>query len=265
MSMFALFVLLAGSPTMPQSPAAELYQAAWTGQAAVVRSALARGADADLRLDEDGTSPLYMASLAGHEAVLDVLIEAGANVDIATSGGETPIIAASKYGFTRIAAKLIEAGADVNAADQHGRTAIVWASWGENAALERLLMASGSDGSSISDPFEDSVPIDRFEKDPQLTKTGKIKMPRALKDEAVTGTVTLRVIVDRKGKPLSVDLVEGIHDELDENILKAAKKWRFNPGEVQGKPVVSQLNAVIEFVPANQAGQIMTLTKRWRN
>ncbi len=251
-------------PSVAQNSGADLYRAAWSGQPAVVRSALARGAEVDLRA-EDGSTPLFIASLAGHDAVVDILIEAGADVNGVSEGGEAPIVVASKYGFTNVAATLIEAGADVNATDEHGRTAYTWARWGENAELERLLMASGSDGSGVSNPFEDSVPVDRFEENPQLRKTGKIKMPKALKGETVTGKVMLRVIIDEKGKPLSIELLEGLHDELDANIVKSAEKWRFNPGEIQGRPVVAQVNAVIEFFPANQEGKIMTSSKRWRN
>jgi len=61
------------------------------------------------------------------------------------------------------------------------------------------------------------------------------------------GTLRLRIVVGRKGHPLSIDLVEGVHDELDANALKAAKKWKFDPGEVQKKPVDGVVTVNIEY------------------
>lgn len=76
-----------------------------------------------------------LASLAGHENVIDILLEGGADPNLANEAGETALILASKYGFNTIAADLIEAGADVNGQDSSGRTAWTWASWGENTSL----------------------------------------------------------------------------------------------------------------------------------
>jgi len=263
--LFATFCLTVSYGVSAQNLASSLMQAAWSGQAAAVRSALASGrVDVDVE-NNDGTTPLFMASLAGHEAVVDILVAASADVNKASAEGETPMIVASKYGFTAVAIQLIEAGGDVNAEDVSGRTAWTWAHWGENEELKRLLKASGSDGSGEVDPFENGAPVDRFEKNPVLRKVGKIKMPKALKDEVVRGTVRIRMIVDRDGRPGSFELLEGIHDELDANALKSAAKWRFHPGEIQGRKVVGQVVAAVEYDPADQEGNVMIWTTRWRN
>ena len=214
-----------------------LIQGAWSGQAMAVQSVLPTGrVDID-STTVDGDTPLMLASLAGHESVVDILLEAGADPNLTNESGETALILASKYGFTAVAASVIEAGADVNARDSSRRNALTWVNWGETDSTVQLLQASGSDGTGKKDPFDRGTPVHRFERTPEMTKYKELKMPKALKKTDFVGKLEMRVVVDRSGKLKSVELVEGMHDELDENILDAAKKWRFQPGEIQGKPL----------------------------
>jgi ankyrin repeat protein len=63
---------------------------------------------------KDGASPLYMASQEGHSDVVDILLEAGADVHQATTeSGDVPL---------GIAAILIQAGADVHQLQGHTET-----------------------------------------------------------------------------------------------------------------------------------------------
>lgn len=267
MARFLLWVFAIGFAEwgLAQNLTDSLIQGAWSGQALAVRSAIATGrVDVDVTTPE-GDTPLMLASLAGHENVIDILLEAGADPKLANEAGETPLILASKYGFNAVAAKLIEAGADVNAQDESGRTAWTWASWGENEALLSLLKASGADDSGKADPFEDGAPIDRFETRPKMTKYKEPKLPKELRESGVDGTIQMRVVIDRDGKLQSVELIEGVHDELDKNVLEATKKWRYDPGEIQGKPVESVVNILVEYTSGDSEARVTTRTRRWRN
>jgi protein TonB len=62
------------------------------------------------------------------------------------------------------------------------------------------------------------------------------------------GTVVVSLTVDATGKPQDVrvsrSLAEGVSKKLrsialsmDENVVKAVKEYRFEPAELQGKPV----------------------------
>jgi TonB family protein len=249
-----------------QNAADALIQGAWSGQGFVVRSSLESGrVDVDVKTPE-GNTPLMLASLAGHQDVVHILLEAEADPNSANEDGESPLILASKYGFTDVAAALIEAGADANVKDTSGRSPWTWASWGENARLVKLLKASGADGSGKADPFDDGKPIDRFETSPKLTKYKAPEMPKDFRKTGLDGTLRLRLVVDRDGKPTSVELVEGLQDELDANALKAAKKWKFEAGEIQNKAVLGEVTATIDYRQAgDREGKVMVWTERWRN
>lgn len=204
---------------------ASYLEGARTGQIVAVRSALQSGrVDVDFAFEEDGMTALMYASLAGHDAVVDAILEAGAQVDLANNEGETALILASKYGFTDVAARLIEAGADPNVRDASERTAWTWARWGENARLLSLLEASGTDPGGKTDPFDPGAPVDRYEKLPAMTRYGAPKVPDELEKRPVDGTLTIQLVVTRDGRPAEIELIGGLHEELDENALEAAEE-----------------------------------------
>jgi len=70
----------------------------------------------------NGWTPLHMAAQAGHEAVAQVLLAAGADKDAKDRGGLTPLHRAAICGHKAVARVLLAAGADKNAMDKQGRT-----------------------------------------------------------------------------------------------------------------------------------------------
>lgn len=269
MSTVTPMTLLAGTLAITsQAPDLRLsyLEGARTGQIIAVRSALQSGrVQVDFAFD-DGNTALMYASLAGHEAVVDTILAAGADVHRANQKGETALILASMYGFTGIAAKLIDAGADPNTKDASERTAWTWAHWGENRALLLLLEASGAKGAGKTDPFDPGAPVERYEKTPQMTRYRAPKVPEDLKKKPVDGSLKLRLVVKRDGRPTDIELVEGFHQELDKNAVDAATRWKFEPGEIQGKPVDGIVEVSIRYLRGGDPdGAATTSTRRWRS
>jgi len=97
-----------------------LMLASAAGHEAVVRLLLERGADASL-LDADHRSALSLAARAGHLAVVRRLIEAGAPLDPVDDQQRTPLHAAIAAGHPEAALALIDAGADVTTAARRSR------------------------------------------------------------------------------------------------------------------------------------------------
>ena len=90
------------------------------------------GAGADVNKAGHGDIPLTAAAKAGHDNIIATLIGAGADVNKADDTGTTPLIAAARprKGHDNIVATLIGAGADVNKADDTGTTSLIAAAGG---------------------------------------------------------------------------------------------------------------------------------------
>jgi ankyrin repeat protein len=76
-------------------PLAEIIQACEDGDTAKVLDLLAGNPDLANFQDENGLTPLIMASLQGHQEVLDRLLAHGAHVDMPEYDGWTPLMFAA--------------------------------------------------------------------------------------------------------------------------------------------------------------------------
>jgi len=119
-------------------------------------TALGRSADVARLLDAgaalegrstDGFTPLQYAAFFGHEAVVRLLVERGADVNAAADNPMKvqPLHSAAAIGSVDICRRLLEAGADANGQQQAGYTALMSAALHGNEALVRLLLEHGAD------------------------------------------------------------------------------------------------------------------------
>ncbi|PWA45761.1 ankyrin repeat family protein [Artemisia annua] len=116
-----------------------LVWAAGHAQQEAVKLLLKHKADPNIETD-DGVTPLLSTVAAGSLPCLELLIEAGANVNI-TAGGATPLHVAADIGNTELITRLIKAKADPNVTDEEeGLTPVQMAAGrGNKAAVEILL------------------------------------------------------------------------------------------------------------------------------
>jgi TonB family protein len=63
----------------------------------------------------------------------------------------------------------------------------------------------------------------------------------------VQGTVVLEVVVTYKGHPSQIRVVHSLDPELDEQAVKAAAEWRFEPGRLAGTPVDVLVTIQLDF------------------
>lgn len=97
--------------------------------------------------DARGRSALHEAAAAGHAAICQALLEAGADADPRDGEGRTPLLDAARSGTQATLEVLLAAGADAGACDASGANALHLACAAEapSPALVQLLLAQGVD------------------------------------------------------------------------------------------------------------------------
>ncbi len=134
-----------------------LIQAAAAGHLAVVRELLSKGADpnrtdraSSRRFPEIPRSPLGAASLFGDFEIVRLLLQSGAEVELAPRGDGTPLMWAAGAGHEAVAAQLLEAGADPNRIIRGDGTALIAAAGGGHQGVVEQLLDAGADPSLSS-------------------------------------------------------------------------------------------------------------------
>ena len=133
-------------------PDNELTIAARSGKAATVRTLLeSSAATVDERCGEFGEFALMHAATLGHTAIVLMLLEASASVDLLCNKGRTALMWAARNGHTAVVLALLQASASVDllcngpAGFSGGCTALMWAARnGHTAVVLALLQASSS-------------------------------------------------------------------------------------------------------------------------
>ena len=113
-----------------------LYLACQRGHESIVQLLLNKGADVNLCNDK-GLSPLYVACQTGHESIVQILLNSGADKNVCNENGLSPLYVASRNGKESIVQLLLNNGADVNLCNENGLSPLyVACQYGHNSIVQ---------------------------------------------------------------------------------------------------------------------------------
>ena len=123
----------------------DFFDSASNGNVSDVKKHLDEGVRVDSQ-DENGNTALILASWKGHEAVCELLITRGCNVDKQSrKDGDTALIRAAAFGHEAVCELLITRGCNVNMQDKTGGTALIWAAENDEIPVVISLIKAGCD------------------------------------------------------------------------------------------------------------------------
>lgn len=134
------------APVAKRAPGKDeaLLRRAEDGDLKAVQALLLGGASPEAQ-DPAGFTPLMLAVIHGHPAIVDSLIAGGGRVNVQNRAGLTPLMLAAINNHSPVLRTLIDHGADMNARTRAGWTALTYAAWRGHAHIVRVLLARGSD------------------------------------------------------------------------------------------------------------------------
>eukprot|EP00118_Oscarella_pearsei_P021922 m.249626 g.249626 ORF g.249626 m.249626 type:complete len:1164 (+) comp40306_c0_seq20:82-3573(+) len=109
----------------------------------VTRELLKYGADPDAA-DQDGCTPVHVASRRNNSSALTALSEAGADINATDKEGNTPLLVALDRKFENISEELVDKGAKVTGSNRSGLTALHYACRNGYGRLTQKLVAEGA-------------------------------------------------------------------------------------------------------------------------
>jgi ankyrin repeat protein len=97
--------------------------------------------------DNGGITPLCDAISMNDDAIVKLLMDAGADIQKSTQ----PLVwlAVQQHGWTNIVAPLLDEGADIDARDEEGRTALMKCAWRNDPETATLLLDKGANASLV--------------------------------------------------------------------------------------------------------------------
>ncbi len=156
LSCFVALLVWVNAPLVAAGP---LGNAAKTGDVEKINRLLDEGADAN----ESGlATPLFYAIKNDHSDAARVLINRGADVNLASTWG-TPLHEAAKRGNAEAVALLLEKGADHTVTASHGMTPLHSAAMGGSVEATQYLIAHGADVNVLTRFGEPPYPLREVE------------------------------------------------------------------------------------------------------
>jgi periplasmic protein TonB len=89
--------------------------------------------------------------------------------------------------------------------------------------------------------------VTKVDEPPAPVRTVAPKYPDQLKQDGVSGVVTVTMVLNEKGEVLAAEVVKTTHDAFSEPALDAIRRWRFKPGKNGGVAVKVKVTIPLRF------------------
>ncbi|NP_001258321.1 ankyrin repeat family A protein 2 isoform f [Mus musculus] len=109
--------------------------------------------------DEEGFTPLMWAAAHGQIAVVEFLLQNGADPQLLGKGRESALSLACSKGYTDIVKMLLDCGVDVNEYDWNGGTPLLYAVHGNHVKCVKMLLENGADPTIETDSGYNSMDL----------------------------------------------------------------------------------------------------------
>ncbi|KAG7238989.1 hypothetical protein INR49_030254 [Caranx melampygus] len=128
-----------------------IHQLAAQGEVSQVAAHLSKDSSLLSKQDERGFTPLMWAAAFGEKAMVDFLLEKGADPKTIARERESALTLASSGGYVDIVESLLRHGVDINTYDWNGGTPLLYAVRGNHIKCVEALLAKGADMTIESD------------------------------------------------------------------------------------------------------------------
>jgi ankyrin repeat protein len=119
--------------------------AAENGHKAVVELLLEKGAEIEAKDSYHSQTALLWAARNGYEAVVELLLKKGAEIEVKDHIGQTALLLAARNGYEAVVELLLEKGAEIEAKDKYSQTALLLAARNGYEAVVELLLKKGAE------------------------------------------------------------------------------------------------------------------------
>lgn len=88
---------------------------------------------------------------------------------------------------------------------------------------------------------------EHWDKHPGVLSKREPEYTNAAREKRISGDISLSLIVDEDGKAKDIEVIAPLGFGLDENAIKAVKKWKFSPAVAKGLPIRTYATIYVSF------------------